>query len=338
MVGVTGSIPVAPTILRPDGLRVAQPRGDRQNEACPAKLERSESVDGLFPRRGSLSIAGSPDTTTITGVATSIALFIGSAPQGPLDRALRIAGFSIRTKLRRPRCRVAARHAIGQFYDKGGVDAYVLRLDRRSRCRLSRSADGRVRGRRRGREIDLFNLVCVPGLADAAAILMLQQRARERRAFLIVDCVEGADAAASKPTRRNKRRGRGQRGAVLSLGADARPAATECLRASPPCGFVAGIFARSAARAGYGKRLPGWRFACRRGRTWRDRRRGRHRAAQPPRHQLPACDPLAGIVVGARERSAARPIRSGSTLPCAPRAVHRTEPVARHAMGRVRAQ
>ncbi|MGY4500925.1 hypothetical protein ACVWYH_004856 [Bradyrhizobium sp. GM24.11] len=33
----------------PAGLRVTQPRKARRGEACPAKLERSESEDGLPP-------------------------------------------------------------------------------------------------------------------------------------------------------------------------------------------------------------------------------------------------------------------------------------------------
>ena len=42
-----GSIPARGTTLRPCGLRVAQPRKTSKGEACPAKLERSESKDGF---------------------------------------------------------------------------------------------------------------------------------------------------------------------------------------------------------------------------------------------------------------------------------------------------
>src|SRR5437867_5758163 len=42
-----GSSPTARTTPRPDGLRVAAPRVDRQGEACPAQPERSEGDDGL---------------------------------------------------------------------------------------------------------------------------------------------------------------------------------------------------------------------------------------------------------------------------------------------------
>src|SRR5262245_24782415 len=66
---------------------------------------------------------------TITGVATSIGLFIGWAARGPIDRAVRIAsfadyerrygGFDQRTLLG---------YAVQQFFNNGGSDAYVIRL------------------------------------------------------------------------------------------------------------------------------------------------------------------------------------------------------------------
>src|SRR5947209_8860484 len=66
---------------------------------------------------------------TITGVATSIALFIGWAPRGRNDRAVRIASFADYERgfggLDR---RTPLGHAVKQFFDNGGSDAYILRL------------------------------------------------------------------------------------------------------------------------------------------------------------------------------------------------------------------
>ena len=66
---------------------------------------------------------------TIAGVATSIALFIGWAPRGHTDQAVRITSFAeydrvfggldLRTQLG---------HAVKQFFDNGGSDAYIVRL------------------------------------------------------------------------------------------------------------------------------------------------------------------------------------------------------------------
>jgi phage tail sheath protein FI len=66
---------------------------------------------------------------SIAGVATSIALFIGWAARGPLDHAVRIANFSDYERnyggLDR---RTPLGHAVKQFFDNGGSDAYVVRL------------------------------------------------------------------------------------------------------------------------------------------------------------------------------------------------------------------
>jgi len=66
---------------------------------------------------------------TITGVATSIALFIGWAARGPTDRAARITSFADYERhyggLDR---RTLLGYSVRQFFDNGGADAYVIRL------------------------------------------------------------------------------------------------------------------------------------------------------------------------------------------------------------------
>ncbi|MEO8455611.1 MAG: phage tail sheath subtilisin-like domain-containing protein [Sphingomicrobium sp.] len=307
---------------------------------------------------------------TITGVATSIALFIGWAPKGPVDRAVRLTSFAdyqrtyggldLRSQLG---------YAVGQFYDNGGSDAYVIRLadttakiakckvgtmtieasspgdwantlnivttkrtDDATRFRLEvtdangvvlesfanlsmvttdpryaltaikgRSsylgtitttttstppADGTVQmsavtagdpgkvmapdaGGPLGTkflvdmlalfgvggiadQIDLFNIVCVPGLASKPDIAKLQKAVRDRRAFLVVDSAETATLSTVVGT--------------LETGADAGnsavyfpwvlapdPLQEGAVRAFPPCGFIAGIYARTDASRGVWK-------------------------------------------------------------------------------------
>src|SRR5438046_8432913 len=66
---------------------------------------------------------------TITGVATSIGLFIGWAARGPIDEAVRIASFADyeRTYGGLDQ-RTLLGYAVRQFFDNGGSDAYVIRL------------------------------------------------------------------------------------------------------------------------------------------------------------------------------------------------------------------
>lgn len=66
---------------------------------------------------------------TITGVATSIALFVGWAPKGPIDRAVRITSFAdFARSYGGLDVRSLLGYAVKQFYDNGGSDAYVVRL------------------------------------------------------------------------------------------------------------------------------------------------------------------------------------------------------------------
>jgi phage tail sheath protein FI len=104
--------------------------------------------------------------------------------------------------------------------------------------------------------IDLYNLVCVPGLTDGATVAALQTECRRRRAFLIVDCEQAATVAMPLSA---------AFGAAIT-GADAMnsalyfpwvraadPQRSGAPREFPPCGFVAGICARTDATRGVWK-------------------------------------------------------------------------------------
>jgi hypothetical protein len=65
----------------------------------------------------------------MTGVATSITCFVGWAPKGPTDRAVRISNFTEFAKAFgsiHPKSYLG--YAVKQFFTNGGTDAYVLRL------------------------------------------------------------------------------------------------------------------------------------------------------------------------------------------------------------------
>jgi phage tail sheath protein FI len=66
---------------------------------------------------------------TITGVATSIACFVGWAPKGPTDRAVRIGNFTEYVKAFgniHPKSYLG--YAVKHFFTNGGSDAYILRV------------------------------------------------------------------------------------------------------------------------------------------------------------------------------------------------------------------
>jgi phage tail sheath protein FI len=315
---------------------------------------------------------------SISGVATSIALFIGWAPRGPTDRAVRISSFADYERAYGGLDRRAhLGYAVRQFFDNGGSDAYIVRIalfnsgtpandakiascaindlgiqanspglwansysvtltlraDDNTRFRLDvigpspstnivetfqdlsmNKADPRwapnvVNGRSAFMDklttastnvpgpatkqfaggldgtvllandgsfvnaidplfaiggivdrIDLFNLVCVPGLtnitANQLALAQLQKRCHARRAFLIVDSLQNETVANMS----------GSAGEAGLTGPDGNfsalyypwvmqpdPLQSGVVRDFPPCGFVAGVYARTDATRGVWK-------------------------------------------------------------------------------------
>jgi phage tail sheath protein FI len=102
--------------------------------------------------------------------------------------------------------------------------------------------------------VDLFNLLCVPGETNVGVISTLESFCRARRAFLIADSVDGATVDSLK------------HGPGGITGNDAVNAAfyfpwviaADPLQQNrpdtfPPCGFVAGIYARTDAARGVWK-------------------------------------------------------------------------------------
>ncbi len=66
---------------------------------------------------------------TITGVATSIAAFVGWADQGPTDQATLIESWSdFQTQFGGLDSRSYLGYAVNQFFANGGQQAYIVRL------------------------------------------------------------------------------------------------------------------------------------------------------------------------------------------------------------------
>jgi phage tail sheath protein FI len=104
------------------------------------------------------------------------------------------------------------------------------------------------------KKVDLFNLLCVPGLTDTTTLSTLQKFCRDRRAFLIVDCDKNATrtSLASGPTGLT---GKDAINAAFYFPwiKAPDPNLEYRLRDFPPCGFVAGLYARTDATRGVWK-------------------------------------------------------------------------------------
>jgi phage tail sheath protein FI len=100
-------------------------------------------------------------------------------------------------------------------------------------------------------QIDLFNLLCVPGCTHPGTLGNLLSFCRRRRAMLIADCEETATNLNLKEPGIN---GEARNGAFYFPWVKASdPLAENRLADFPPCGFVAGIMARTDATRGVWK-------------------------------------------------------------------------------------
>lgn len=103
--------------------------------------------------------------------------------------------------------------------------------------------------------IDLFNIVCVPGETNPGMLSKLQNLCLENRAFLLVDSPVDATVANM---RENGLEGLTESNAIHSAVfypwvRQTDPLMAGAIRSFPPCGFVAGVFARTDASRGVWK-------------------------------------------------------------------------------------
>jgi phage tail sheath protein FI len=103
--------------------------------------------------------------------------------------------------------------------------------------------------------IDLFNLLCVPGENQPATVSGLEAFCHDRRAFLLVDSADGATFASLQGGPDGSTTGADAINAAFYYPWISAPDPLQQNRPSdfPPCGFVAGIYARTDAARGVWK-------------------------------------------------------------------------------------
>ncbi|MEM6715934.1 MAG: phage tail sheath subtilisin-like domain-containing protein [Cyanobacteria bacterium P01_D01_bin.6] len=100
--------------------------------------------------------------------------------------------------------------------------------------------------------VDLFNLLCVPGETDPTTLSSLQAYCRQKRAFLIADCEETATFNSLQGGPNGSLTGNDAINAAFYFPwIDAPdPMQENRPRSFPPCGFVAGLYAKTDASRG----------------------------------------------------------------------------------------
>jgi phage tail sheath protein FI len=103
--------------------------------------------------------------------------------------------------------------------------------------------------------VDLFNLLCIPGLTDATALGNLQKFCRDRRAFLIADCAQGDSLTSLQNGPNSSLTGDNSINAAFYFPWVSAPDPLQQNRPAefPPCGFAAGLYARTDSARGVWK-------------------------------------------------------------------------------------
>jgi phage tail sheath protein FI len=103
--------------------------------------------------------------------------------------------------------------------------------------------------------VDLFNLLCVPGETTPAVISALQKFSVDRRAFLLVDCEQGASFTSLQNGPDSNITGANAINAAFYFPWVKAPDPLKENRVGefPPCGFVAGLYAKTDASRGVWK-------------------------------------------------------------------------------------
>jgi len=134
----------------------------------------------------------------------------------------------------------------------GGVDGAVLRPEVTAEFTAAMNGNAKNKGIPGLADVDLFNLLLVPGLTDRPALAGLQKFCRDHRAFLITEAAQGANKATLDTT------GLSGKDALNSAfyfpwvkAPD--PMQEGRIRLFPPSGFVAGLYAATDASRGVWK-------------------------------------------------------------------------------------
>lgn len=187
---------------------------------------------------------------TITGVATSVAAFVGAAKRGPVNKAVRIRSFAdFEQRFGGLAANLELGYAVRLFFLNGGNDSWVVRVARNATVAQVQ------KGLRSLAAVDLFNLLVLPGITAHAILTAAADYCRERRAFLIADA--SRDARTPQQMEQAIQSGAAPRtsyGAVYYPWLQIPdPLNSGRLRATPPSGAVAGVFARTDSQRGVWK-------------------------------------------------------------------------------------
>jgi Bacteriophage tail sheath protein len=187
------------------------------------------------------------DTHPIAGAPTGIAAFVGSAAQGPTDRAIFVSSWlDFESQFGGFDPRFYLGYAVNHFFANGGQQACVVRLPANGNGTAAVVAAVHLLD-----AVPTVNLLAVPGEADPGLIVELQAYCAGRKAFLIADSAADSTFATLQNGPDSRMTGANAiNSAFYFPWLNALDAQQNVTRPFPPSGFVAGIYAATDAARG----------------------------------------------------------------------------------------
>lgn len=189
-------------------------------------------------------------------IGTTVAAFVGTAPQGPLDTPVPVASLQ---EFERYFGGLAPDHELAwtlwQFFRNGGTQAVVVRAEDATPQALVGQRSAR-RGLYALDAVAEFQLLNLPGVADLAVLRSAAAYCEERLAFLIIDATAPDQTPESIREAADPHRGTlpaSSNAAIYYPWLEAADPHGGPARLVPPGGSVAGVYARTDATLGVWK-------------------------------------------------------------------------------------
>lgn len=219
-------------------------------------------MDEIPPEPGTTTSAAQGGT--VTAVATSIAAFVGFAPEGPTDEPTRLTSWRDYTVVFGGFDGGEMGYAVKSFYDNGGTEAWFVRVSGETGGDdLALIGDAAAKtGLYALDGVDSFNLLCLPDLrrltggAYLEAAVASAAYCRGRRAFLILDLpaeIDTVEAAQSWATNTAPELGSENRSYAAAYWPEPLvpdPLDSEEPRRIATSGIMAAVYARSDRETG----------------------------------------------------------------------------------------
>ena len=197
----------------------------------------------------------------IEGVSTSTAAFVGYTPEGPVNEARRVRNileFKSEFGSISPCSDVS--YAVAHFFENGGAEAWVVRVVggadavAPSPAELTGTGDEKT-GIHALDDVDLFNLLLVPGQSDAPLQAAMIAYAEGRRVFVILDLPADLNLLSEAETwlAANEQLRRANAAAYFPRICIADAAGGGQVRSFPNSGAIAGVYARTDRQRGVWK-------------------------------------------------------------------------------------